>query len=360
MAIAVGCLGGELRQVDFLEVPGVRSAYAPSAALLDDRIALGWRGPGAVDLSEDDQQLYLAFNANKEWSNTRRISGKSMFGPVLAASQKELFIAWHGAGNLFSGSGDQRLFLASLQRDGQMRYYGAVPGALSAGPPGLAVHEGLVYVGWRSPGNITVGVVPGNQHWINFRVFNPQTELWVGVDDNGGNIVHANGTSGPVFAPVAGTLYGLWRGTGSLTFYGPNSDPGDPNIYYGSLDGNRWSTLQLPLPTIPGALTAWSPGAVEWKGGLLVGWRGDQQKGRDPGDETLSFARLTSARQWETIELFEDAKPASAFAPSMAVDPREEVLWVFWRGGFNRESSNDDQQIYSATFVDPDTAGDGE
>ncbi len=340
----------DLNAGEVFEVPRARSAFAPSAASFDGKIFLGWRGVGTPDRVENDQELYLAFRGAEGWIRKEVSIGKSMFGPVLASNQDRLFIAWHGAGNLFSGTGDPRLYLAAISRDGLVQHLGAVPDAVSAGPPGLAVHRGLVYVGWRAGGNITVGTVPGNQHWINFNVYDPKTQSWLGEKGGGGNIVHANGTSGPTFAAAGERLYVLWRGTGSITFYGPNSDPGDPSIYYGFLTEGEWSTRQLPLPIIPGALTAWSPGAVAWHDHLLVAWRGDQQRGDTRADSSVSLAWYDGNQNWHTIDLFANSKPRSAFAPSLAVDETDENLWMFWRGEFDLESGINDQQIYATTL----------
>ena len=353
------CLGEGGRLNGGNAIPQARIAYAPSTAFFDGRIFLAWRGAGSPDMSEDDQHLYYATLDGENWSLPQSLSAnKSMFGPVMAATENQLFIAWHGEGNLFSGTGDSRIYFASLQRGGEVRYWGAVPGAKSAGSPGLAVYQGRVYVGWRSTGNITLGLVAGNRHWINHVVFDPSSGQWQDAPSDGINIVHANSTSGPAFAPVGTKLYALWRGTGSVTFYGPNSDPGDPYIYYGFYDGKNWSTLQLPLPRVmgtnaswsPGAVTSWSPGAVDWMGNLFVGWRGDQARGDVPSDSTLSFGLKSRDDQWEEIDLFNGESPGSAFSPSMVVDGRSGRLWVFWRGEFDRQTGIDDQKIYSASF----------
>lgn len=345
-------LGGERGNPLVSEVPGTQSAFGPSAVYFNQKVYLGWRGVGSPHSSRDDQSLSLRTLSAEGWGQPWSLSRESMFGPVLAASEERLYVAWHGEGNLFTGTGDGRLHLAYLDSLNQIHSLGEVPGAISAGPPGLAVYEGLVYVGWRSAGNITLGMVPGNQHWINYMVYDPEAEAWLDTTQKGGNIVHANGTSGPIFAVVGRSLYGLWRGTGSMTFYGPNSAPGDPSIYFGWLDHDEWSTSQLPLPTIPGASTAWSPGAVEWKEKLLVGWRGDQARGEKPEDPTLSFALYQGHERWETLELFGQSKPESAFAPAMTVDRGTGRLWVFWRGVLNSEEKIDNQQIYTASFAD--------
>ncbi len=343
-------LGAGLAHSAVEYVPQARSAFAPSAAVFNGKTYLSWRGSGSPGAAEDDQKLYLATREAGVWTEPQVLSGRSMFGPVLAASSDQLFIAWHGEGNLFSGTGDPAAYFASMRQDGEIQYAGVVPGPYSAGPPGLAVFNGLVYLSWRAYGNVTVGTVPGNHHWINYKVFDPQAGVWLGKPSHSINIVHANGTSGPTLAPVGERLYAVWRGTGSLTFLGPNSDPGDPLLYHGFFDGETWSTFQLPLPIIPKAQSAWTPGAVAWGGGLLVGWRGDQPRGKTPGNPALSFALLQGDDEWRSVNLFGENPPGSAFGPAMAVDPNGEVLQLFWRGVFDRASGEDDQQIYTATF----------
>lgn len=276
-----------------------------------------------------------------------------MFGPVLAATDEKLFVAWHGPGNLFTGAGDSRMYFGYLQKGGGFHHLGVVPDALSAGPPGIAVYEGLVYVGWRALGNVTVGMVPGNQHWILYGTFDPSREKWSIPEHGAINIVHANSASGPCFTSVGDRLYALWRGTGSLTFYGPNSDPGDPFIYYAFFDGESWSALNLPLPTVPGALTAWGPGAVEWKGGLCIGWRGDQPRFGAPGSSEMRFANLHDESGWKSLDLFGASRHGSAFGPAMASDKKQGKLWVAWRGVYDREKGTDDQQLYLTEVKDP-------
>lgn len=142
----------------------------------------------------------------------------------------------------------------------------------------------------------------------------------------------------------------FWRGSGSVNFFGPNSDPGDALIYYGSFDGEDWSTKQLPLPTIPNAVSAWGPGMVEWQEDLWVGWRGDQARDDRPEDTKLYFAKMDAEGRWEALDLLDDPLARSAFAPALTTTYEGQRLWIFWRGPFDRGKGVDDQKIYSASF----------
>lgn len=339
-----------MAQARVIQIPNARSVCSPSIAIMNGILFASWRGTASLDGSTDDQQLYLSWFHDGEWRTPTLLPGRSMFGPSLAVSANRLFISWHGPGNVFTGTGDSQTHFGYYEHGQGFKLLGVIPEARSAGPPGMAVYKGLLYSGWRADGNVTVGTVPGNQHWILYGTFDPLSETWSIEDEGAVNIVHANSTSGPSFASVGDKLYALWRGTGSLTLLGPNSDPGDPLIYYAWFDGASWSARNLPLPTVPSANTAWGASATEWDGKLCIGWRGDQPWDGAEGDQSIYFASLDEFGRWEPLDCFDELNLESAFGPSMASDPEGEELWVAWRGIFDSQQGIDDQGLYLARF----------
>lgn len=327
-----------------IPLANARSAHGPALAVMNGTVFAAWRGAASPNSTIDDQQIYLTSYRDGQWQAPIVLPIQSMFSPALAVHGQTLFLAWHGAGNLFTGTGDPALFLGSYSVADGFRVIGPIPNAASAGPPSLAVYHGVLYAAWRSIGNVTLGMVRGNEHWILYATYHPEKNEWTLPL----NIVHANSTSGPSLATVNDKLYAVWRGTGSVTFYGPNSDPGDPLIYYASFDGRVWSAATLPLPTIPGAATAWGAAAATWNGHLCVGWRGEQPWDGAKGDQTLHFAILEDSGSWKPLKLFEGTNPASAFGPFMASS--KDSLWIAWRGGFDSGRALDDQSLYLSSF----------
>lgn len=334
-------------QVPSTPFGGARSAFGPSLAVAaDGTVFAAWRGAGSPDGSDDDQHLYIATRREGKWTAPITLPVKSMFSPALAAHGDTVFIAWHGPGNLFTGTGDARIFFGSYNEKRGFRELGAIPKAASAGPPSLAMYQGRLYGAWRGLGNITMGMVRGNEHWILYATCDVETQTWSSAEGSLFSIVHANSTSGPALATVGDKLYAVWRGTGSLTFDGPNRDPGDPLIYYASFDGNTWSAKTLPLTTIPGAETAWGAAAAEWNGRLCAGWRGNQPWDGARGDQSVYFAVLDPENGWQRLNVFGASIPLSAFGPAMASGPAKNEIWIGFRGEFNSTRNIDDQSIY--------------
>src|SRR5262249_13112171 len=146
--------------------------------------------------------------------------------------------------NLFTGTGEGKMYFGSYRKESGFVSLGEIPQAASAGPPGLAVYRGLVYAAWRGLGNITLGYgVPGKEHWILYAIYNPLEKRLSSQPQHSvlNAIVHANSATGPCLATVNDKLYAVWRGTGSVTFHGASSNPGDPLICYASFDGVTWS-----------------------------------------------------------------------------------------------------------------------
>jgi hypothetical protein len=336
-----------------ISIPNARSAYGPSLALLNGEVYAAWRGGGAPDADEDDEQLYLAALREGQWAGPWPLPARSMFSPALAVHGDTLYLAWHGPGNLFTGTGDGAIYLGDYKTGRGFRCLGAIPQASSAGPPSMAVFQGRLYAAWRGAGNVTLGMVRGNEHWILYATFDFKREKWSSAEQPLFSIVHANSTSGPCLATVNDQLHAIWRGTGSLTFHGPNPDPGDPFLYHASFDGKSWSAQILPLPTIPGARSAWRASATAWQGRLCVGWRGDQPWDGALGDQTFYFSVLNEDKAWQPLNLPRQAL-AGAFDPSLASSGEE--LWVGWRGEFDSSRNLDDQGMQLTCFKASDLA----
>lgn len=332
-------ISGLCGSVETIPFPSARSAQGPALAVVEGVLVAAWRGPASPTSAEDDQQIYLAMRRGDRWERPIALAIRSMFSPALTVHERTLYLAWHGEGNLFTGTGNSTLSFGAFDSANGFRSLGAIPDAVSAGPPALTVFQGRLYAAWRSLGNITVGMVRGNEHWILYSSFDLAAQKWAAPL----NIVHANSTAGPSLAAVNDRLYAVWRGTGSLTFHGPNRDPGDPLIYYASFDGKSWSAQTLPLPTIPGATTAWGASAVNWAGHLCVGWRGNQPWDGANGDQTIYLAQYEPDQGWEPLKFFSAPIPTSAFGPSLASDG--DRLWIGWRGPYNSERAIDDQSL---------------
>lgn len=344
------CLAGASAEVRKIPFSTARSAFGPTVAVMHESVFVAWRGAGSPNSSEDDQQLYLSELRRGQWQEPRALPVKSMFSPALAVHGETLYFVWHGPGNLFTGTGDGNIFFGAYEVGRGFRALGPIPKAMSAGPPSLALYNGRLFASWRGLGNITVGTVSGNEPWLLYAAYDLTQNKWSSEEGPISGIVHANSTAGPGLAVVSGKLYGFWRGTGSVAFYGPNSDPGDSLIYYASFDGTAWSAQNLPLPTIPNAGTAWGASAADWNGRLCVGWRGVQPWDAAKGDQLLHFGVLTSNQVWRPLKLFKTSLPSSAFGPSLAADPRKNELWVAWRGSYDSAQGLDDQALYLASF----------
>jgi hypothetical protein len=349
--------GGALGQFQTIPFPNSRSAYGPAIAVVNGTVIAVWRGAASPNSSVDDQQLYLAAYRAGRWEAPVSLPAKSMFSPALAVHGRDLFVAWHGPGNLFTGTGEGSISFGVFKTEGGFRHLGMIPKAVSAGPPSLAVFRNRLYGAWRGAGNVTVWMVSGNESGIMYATYDLDLGKWSSEDSPPVNIVHGNSTSGPCLATVNEKLYAVWRGTGSVTFHGPNSEPGDPLIYYASFDGTSWSAKNLPLPTIPGASTAWGASAADWNGLLCVGWRGNQPWDGAKGDQLIHFAVLTEDKGWQPLDVFKDAKPASAFGPFLASDSANGELWVAWRGAYDSARGIDDQTLYLTGFGVSGVAG---